>query len=69
MNIVHLPDDILVNIFTNYLDLADLERAYSTCNRFKLIIDEYDLWQKYLYKTPLIDYSYPFGFSDFWHSR
>ena len=69
MNIAHLPDDILVNIFAHYLNLADLESAYSTCNRFKMIIDGYDLWHNHLYKTPLIDYNYPFGFSDFSHRK
>jgi len=66
MNILDLPDEVLVNIFDKYVNRIQLEALHSTCKRFRLLIDHYDhLWLKYLFELPAIDYSYPFGFSQF----
>ncbi len=61
MNILELPDEILCLIFDKYLDLKHLFILSSTCNRFYFIIDSYNLWLKYLFKSPCIDFNYPYG--------
>ena len=61
MNFLELPDDIFVNLFDKYLDQSAIEALYNTCLHFRQIIDNYNLWLKYLNKIALIDYSYPHG--------
>lgn len=61
MNILDLPDEVLVNLFDKYLCRDQLVAIHLTCQRFRIIIDHYDLWCKYLLKVPAIDYNYPFG--------
>lgn len=61
MNIINLPDDVLINLFDKYFCQSDLRALHDTCSRFKIVIDRYNLWLKYLYKVPLIDFNYPFG--------
>ena len=61
MNILELPDDILVHLLSNYLSLNQLMRMSSVCQRFAWIIEHYNLWLKYLFKHALIDCNYPFG--------
>ena len=62
MSILNLPDEILVNIFDKYLNLDQLEALHSTCIRFSKILDQYDqIYRKFLFKSPIIDYNYPIG--------
>ncbi len=69
MNILDLPDEILVNIFDKYVNRSQLEALHSTCHRFRLLIDHYEhVWLKYIFEFPVIDFNYPFGFSQFNHN-
>lgn len=61
MNIQSLPDDILIHLFRDYLNLKDIISISKSCTRFKHLIDTYNLWTYLLYKYPIIDFSYPFG--------
>ena len=61
MNIIDLPDDILIYLFDKYLNLNDLLAVYQTCNRFKNIIDYYNVSAKYSRSLPLLDFTYPNG--------
>lgn len=61
MNIVDLPDDVLVLLFKNYVNCVDLIAISNTCIRFRQIIDSFNVWSKYLKKYPLLDFSYPNG--------
>ena len=63
MNFQHLPDDILLNIFQKYLNLNQLLCLSYTCQRFNSIINCYNLWDKYLKTLPIVDFSYPNGYS------
>ena len=61
MNIIDLPDDILLAIFNKYLTLIDLITVYQTCDRFMQIINQYNVWLNLSSTCPLLDFSYPNG--------
>jgi hypothetical protein len=64
-NILDLPDDVLINLFSNYLNKDDLFRVTSACKRFLDIITVYDVCSRMCSALPLIDYNYPHGFNEF----
>ncbi len=55
MNLLDLPDDILVNLIDKYLNLTDVLNLTYTCIRFQKIINTYNLWSKYTKSLPIID--------------
>jgi hypothetical protein len=61
MNILDLPDDILIQIFKKYLNFSDLFSLSSCCTRFLNLLNKYNIWVTYLNKLPLLDYNYPYG--------
>ena len=59
MNLQYLPDDILVNIIKNYLNLNDVIRFSYTCKRILNLINDYDLWNAYTSSLPIVDFACP----------
>lgn len=60
-NILDLPDEILINLLKKYIDLNSLKKLYLSCKRLYVLIDSYNIWNKYLKFYPIIDFNYPNG--------
>ena len=64
MELIDLPEDVLVYLFKNFLNLNDLFVLSTICKRFYLILQNYKIWQKFKILYPIIDFSYPYGYED-----
>ena len=64
MELIDLPEDVLVYLFKNFLNLNDLFVLSTICKRFYLILQNYKIWQKFKILYPIIDFSYPSGYED-----
>jgi hypothetical protein len=62
MEFNNLPDDVLIHIFNNYLNLNDLFSIFKTCKRFYMICQNYKIFSKFMSVYPIIDFSYPSGY-------
>lgn len=69
MNLLDLPDDILVYLLKRYLNIDDLLRLSMTCKKLGQLIDTYNLWAKFILVYPILDFSYPYGYEDYFYHK
>lgn len=62
MEFINLPDDVLVYLFKNFLNLNDLLVLSTTCKKLSEICNNYKMWSYFKTFYPIMDYSYPYGY-------
>jgi hypothetical protein len=65
MNFINLPEDILIFLFKNFLNLNDLFVLSTTCKKINIILLNYKIWSKFKKFYPIIDFNFPSGYEDY----